>query len=517
MKKLFCILLSVVMCLCIPVFANADETCDCGNAPVVMVRGFGSALYAVQEDGTQTDLVSLSTEEIFAMVPDIMAALGKLTVGDDVGFAKDVKGIVDAIADNLYCNPDGTSKNNIAVIANTEVTADVHLQTEYRFDLDQGGANGLYVFEHDWRLDPTATADRLNEYIEEIKAVTKHEKVVLVAHSQGNIVATSYLAEYGYDSIEKVLFTSPAYQGLRLVGQLFTRDVNIEGKASAVMQFLDTFMRLNMDQQTIVNLIGTLDEAGILDAVVGALDLFLDSTLDALYDYVLIDMFATMPGIWGFVPDEYYEEAKTVMLQKDEYKQIIPVIDAYHYGVQTQVPAILADLEAEGIPFCIVAGYGIAPIPVYEDAVYQSDMLIDTDYMSLGATCAKTGELLSYDGDTLPMYFSPDLMVDASTCLYPDRTWFLKYQGHLDMCAAYDDFLTWMILSDTQQTVFSDESRPQFLLCNQHDAFEAVTEPEAKDERSYFVRLFMMIVDFFKNAVAELFGGFELQIPEVSC
>ncbi|MBR6781173.1 MAG: hypothetical protein IKM24_09205, partial [Clostridia bacterium] len=467
MKKLICILLSVIMCLCVPVFANADEACDCGHAPVVMVRGFGSPMFAVQEDGTQTALVSLATEDIMAMIPDIMAALGKLTLGDDIGFAKAVKGIVDGIADNLYCNPDGTSKNNIAVLDNTEVTAEVHLQTEYRFDLDQGGTAGLYVFEHDWRLDPTATADRLHAYIEEVKAVTKHEKVVLVAHSQGNIVATSYLAEYGNDSVEKVLFTSPAYQGLRLVGQLFTRDVSIEGKASAVTEFLDTFMRLNMDQQSIVTLIGVLDEAGVLDAVVGALDLFLDSTLDALYEYVLIDLFATMPGIWGFVPDAYYEEAKTVMLQKEEYKQIIPVIDAYHYGVQTEVPELLADLEKENIPFYIVAGYGIAPIPVYEDAVYQSDMLIDTDYMTLGATCAPTGELLSYEGDMLPAYFSPDLLIDASTCLYPDRTWFLRYQGHLDMCDAYDAFLSWLILSEGQQTVFANETYPQFMQCNE--------------------------------------------------
>ncbi len=517
MKKLLCILLSVIMCLCVPVFANAEEACDCGHAPVVMVRGFGSPMFAVQEDGTQTALVSLATEDIMAMIPDIMGALGKLTFGDDVGFAKAVKGIVDGIADNLYCNPDGTSKNNIAILANTEVTAEVHLQTEYRFDLDQGGTAGLYVFEHDWRLDPTATADRLHAYIEEVKAVTKHEKVVLVAHSQGNIVATSYLAEYGYDSVEKVLFTSPAYQGLRLVGQLFTRDVSIEGKASAVTEFLDTFMRLNMDQQSIVTLIGVLDEAGVLDAVVGALDLFLDSTLDALYEYVLIDLFATMPGIWGFVPDAYYEEAKTVMLQKEEYKQIIPVIDAYHYGVQTEVPELLADLEKENIPFYIVAGYGIAPIPVYEDAVYQSDMLIDTDYMTLGATCAPTGELLSYEGDMLPAYFSPDLLIDASTCLYPDRTWFLRYQGHLDMCDAYDAFLTWLILSEGQQTVFANETYPQFMQCNEHAAFDAVTEPEEKDDRSYFVRLFCMIIDFFKNAITELFGGFELKLPEISC
>ena len=306
-----------------------------------------------------------------------------------------------------------------------------------------------------------------------------------------------------------MLFTSPAYQGLRLVGQLYTKDVNIEGKASDLVTFIDTFMRLNADQQTLVNFVTVLDEAGVLDMVVGALDLFLDSTIDALYDYVLIDMFATMPGIWAFVPDAYYEDAKEIMLQNEAYADIIPVIDAYHYGVQTEIDNILADVEAAGVPFYIVAGYGIAPMPVYDDAVYQSDMLIDTDYMSLGATCAKVGETLSYEGDTLPMYFSPDLQIDASTCLYPDRTWFLKYQEHNDVCAAYDDFIAWLLSEDEQLTVFDNEAYPQFLQCNAHETFVPVTGPEETDNRSFFQKFFDAIFAFFKNLLAKLFSGLQ--------
>lgn len=504
MKKLLCILLSFVLCMSIPVVALADDTCNCGNAPVVLVHGFGSPMYTVNEDGSQGALVSLSTEEIFALVPAVANALGKLTFGDDVGFAKAVKEIVDDIASNLYCNPDGTSVSDIGVGPHTPADPAIHLRA---YNDNNPDGETFYTFHQDWRLDPTATADLLDAYIQEIKAATGHDRIVLMAHSQGNIIATSYLAEYGTADIEKVIFTSPAYQGLRLVGQLFTRDISIEGKASALTSFLDTFMRLNADQQVIVNLVGALDESGILDMVVGSLDLFLDSTLDALYDYVLIDMFATMPGIWGFVPDEYYEEAKEVMLQKEEYRAIIPVIDKYHYGVQPRLPEILAGLEADGIPFYILAGYGIAPIPVYDDAVHQSDMLIDTDYMTLGATCAETGELLSYEGETLPQYFSPDCMVDASTCLYPDRTWLMRYQGHLDKCHAYTDFVAWLLSEDTQLTVFDNEAYPQFMQCNAHDAFVPVTEPEAKDERSYFQRLFESIIQFFKNAIAKLFGG----------
>lgn len=510
MKKVLCILLSLALCLSIPVVAFADDTCDCGNAPVVLVHGFGSPMYTVNEDGTQGELISLTTEDVMTLIPDLLSALVKLQEGDDVGFAQDVKALVDVIAANLYCNPDGTSVADIAVGPNTAADPEIHLRAYNETDPDAEIYETVYTFHQDWRLDPLYSASLLDAYIQEIKAATGHDKIVLMAHSQGNIIATSYLAEYGTDDVEKVIFTSPAYQGLRLVGQLYTRDISIKGKTSALTSFLDTFMRLNADQQTLVNILGVLDEAGILDVLVAAVDLFLDSTLDALYAYVLIDMFATMPGIWGFVPDEYYEEAKEVMLQKEEYAAIIPVIDEYHYGVQTRLPEILADLETKNIPFYIVAGYGIDPIPVYEDAVYQSDMLIDTDYMSVGATCAKSGELLSYEGDTLPQYFSPDLMIDASTCLYPDRTWFLRYQGHLDMCAAYKDFIAWLISTETQATVFDSDSYSQFMQCNVHDAFVPITEPEVKDERSYFKRVLDAIVQFFKEAFEKLFADIKM-------
>lgn len=510
MKKAICILLSLVLCVSVPVVAFAEDGCDCGNTPVVLVNGIGSPMYAVNEDGSQGALVSVTAEDFLDIAPAVTAALGLLAAGDSVGFAQAVRELVDIFADFMYCNPDGTSVAAIAAGPSTPADPAVHLGEAVAEGSEAGFFDTIYTFHHDWRLDPTATADLLHAYIQEIKAATGHEKVILMAHSQGNVIAISYLSEYGTADVEKVLFSNAAYQGLRLVGQLYTRDISLAGKASAVTSFLDTFMRLQPQQQMLVNVVGMLDEVGLLDVLVGALDLFLEDTLDALYDYVLIDLFATMPGIWAFVPDAYYEQAKEVMLQKEEHQAIIPVIDAYHYGIQMQIDDILGSLEDDGIPFYIVAGYGIDPIPVYEDAVHQCDMLIDTDYMSLGATCAESGELLTFEGDVLPVYFSPDLKVDASTCLYPDRTWFLRYQGHNDLCLSSQTFFADLLASDTQLTVFDDPAYPQFMECENHEGFVPVTEPEEVDERSYFVRFFDVIVQFFKDAFAKLFGEFGL-------
>ena len=172
MKKVLCILLSLMLCLSIPVVAFAEDTCNCGNAPVVLVHGFGSPMYTVNEDGTQGALVSLTTEEIFALVPAVAEALGKLTFGDDVGFAKAVKEIVDDIAGNLYCNADGTSVADIAVGPNTPADPEIHLRAYNEVNTEVENYETVYTFHQDWRLDPLYSASLLDAYIQEIKAAT---------------------------------------------------------------------------------------------------------------------------------------------------------------------------------------------------------------------------------------------------------------------------------------------------------------------------------------------------------
>lgn len=82
------------------------------------------------------------------------------------------------------------------------------------------------------------------------------------------------------------------------------------------------------------------------------------------------------------------------------------------------------------------------------------------------------------------------------------------------MCAAYKDFIAWLISTDTQATVFDNEAYSQFLQCNAHDAFVPVTEPEVTDERSYFQRFIDSIIQFFKDAFAKLFGSVSITMPE---
>ena len=64
-------------------------------------------------------------------------------------------------------------------------------------------------FSYDWRLSCQNSARRLDQFIKE----NGYSRVVLVAHSLGGIVASYYMAENGYDKIEKFISIGTPFFG----------------------------------------------------------------------------------------------------------------------------------------------------------------------------------------------------------------------------------------------------------------------------------------------------------------
>ena len=56
-------------------------------------------------------------------------------------------------------------------------------------------------------------------------------------------------------------------------------------------------------------------------------------------------------------------------------------------------------------------------------------------------------------------------MIDASTCMFPDTTWFIKNMPHVgcNRGSAFAGMLTWLFSQETMPTVFSNPEYPQFL------------------------------------------------------
>jgi len=71
----------------------------------------------------------------------------------------------------------------------------------------------LFIFPYDWRRDLFLTADLLSNKIENIKFQTGAEKVDLVVHSMGGLVAKEYIKKYGAKSIGKLIDIATPHTG----------------------------------------------------------------------------------------------------------------------------------------------------------------------------------------------------------------------------------------------------------------------------------------------------------------
>ena len=492
MKKVFSVLLSVLLLFgtVLPVFAAHADECDI--YPVISVRGFGSDLYVLGDDGGEKNAFSYSASQIAAMTSDLTEGLAKLALSNDYsGFVEKMRAAVSVIAANIMFNDEGESV--LPTVTHSDPTdVDTHLNTDYAY-FRREEEHGNYVFEYDWRKSPMEVADELNDYIQQVKAVTGHDRVVLLSHSEGNNVTLAYFYKYGTKDVIRSIHLSAAWQGISIIGEAFTKRVDLYNKGDGLRSFLNTVLGTETGYTFLNAMVGSLNRTGVLNGLLNGMDVVLDKTLDQVYDEILIETFATMPAMWSFVPDEYYEEAKQVMFGGDEkYADLIALIDDYHDNVQTKAVSLVQKAMDEGVGVAISCGYGISVIPVTTVTDTQGDMLIDTKYASLGATAAPFGGELE-SGARL----SPDRQIDASTCAFPEITWFVKYQSHNNFCAPYKAFTLWLAQYDGQPTVTTNAAYPQFMICIDHEYLRAV-EPD--DERAN-----MGLIEWLIDAIRKLF------------
>ena len=104
-------------------------------------------------------------------------------------------------------------------------------------------------------------------------------------------------------------------------------------------------------------------------------------------------------------------------------------------------------------------------MPVYERSYVNGDMVLETELMSAGATVAPYGKTLGDDYvPEIPGKLSPDKVIDASTCLLPENTWFIKDAPHVPCTYGSElaEMLFWLLSYEGQPTVSTNELYPQF-------------------------------------------------------
>lgn len=482
-KRILSVILAAVMLFGCASAAFAVYGCDCGTSPLIVVSGM-AAWPLVQDEGTENEkqVFAPDTESILKLVGEIAGPLALFAVNKDYNKLGDsLIPAVKELLEPLACNADGSSKYNITTniypesmenypefANNTEFTANE--PAVVREAVEKIGADHVYYFNYDWRLDPMDHARELRKYVEKAKAETGHDKVNLAGASMGGTIIASYLAMYGSDDIDNFTMLSSAFTGTTIVGNLYNGrlEINKEGLVRILKEVVGV--------EAVNILFDALDKAGVFDILVNFADSLFANLQDRIYDEVFQDTFITMPGIWDLIALEDYEDAKAYLLDPRTDANLIARIDNYHYNVQAKLPELLEEAMENGVKVNVVSHYNMQGVPITPSYNEQNDNVIDTKYTSGYAVCAYLDETLPADykqqntvcKDATHNHISADRIIDASTCLLPEQTWFLKNQKHVGYMYHTElmDFILMLCLGDTQYTVDNTQQYSQFMEVN---------------------------------------------------
>lgn len=451
---------------------------DNGATPVISVHGMGgSGLYL--NPGTE--------EQQQVGVFDPASLLNRSGLIRDVlntaaGKSADPNAVIDQMADlmsdytNIACDADGNSVYNVGIINFWKDSLKNHpdylsLSSNEPAICHQIaeniGAKNVYSFNYDWRLDACETADKLANYVQHVKKQTGKKQVTLIGSSEGTVILSAYIDKYGNrDDIRRLVMINGAFDGVSIT-KLFRQDVVFDQQV--VRNYLDWVTKTYHNPDFDFSQLNRLANAVNVNYLCAYLtDVLADPVLvQRVYNEVLYPVFGCIPMLWEFIPyDDFNASVRKLsaigFLDKsgDLYKKIT----RYH-RVQGRLRSNLKAMQKDGTDVLIIANYGLPNIPVNSAHANQTDILIDTKYASVGAVTAPYGETLKRSGK----HVSPDGIVDASTCVFPEQTWFFKGVAHVNFwfgseaCQFLADLITNPAKTQTIQGVKAATGNGQFI------------------------------------------------------
>jgi hypothetical protein len=369
----------------------------------------------------------------------------------------------------------------------------------------------IFVFNYDWRIDIRDNAGKLKEYINYVRAASGCKKVSLVSGGYGGAIVNAYLyynEKHSKNNIASCVFLDSFADGSSIIGDVMSGD--LIRTVSDALHDLDSIFDLedvygtlqgedvgaafarymNSDPTGMLagalrNMLGTGEYSDIIAALAlslasfiiedegmfaklgsGYRDIIMQSD-ELIYDAGLREYMRNMPGLWAAVPEEYYDSAVSFMFGDEEIDPALKEKMDHGREVMYATEVTLNALQTAGVNLNIVAGYNHQMIPITAQINEQSDGYQATRYAGIGA---KTGDIdkgLSTQERCTNgnhNHMEPGRAVDASTCFFPENTWFIKNHKHnIYSAPTVAEFVAWLVFSDTQRTVWQHELYPQYL------------------------------------------------------
>ena len=303
-----------------------------------------------------------------------------------------------------------------------------------------------YWFFYDWRLDPIYTAALFKDYIDDVMAATSTNQVGIMATCLGTNVVTAYLAtypEHAAEHVRGVAYDGSVVGGAEMLSEVISGKFNVDAAAiSRVLTDCNEIGLFSIDG-FINTTLEMLDRTCALDAVLGKTkDWIYYKLVEGVTSALALSTFYTWPNYWACVSPEDYETAKEYVFgpedsaKRTEYAGLIAKLDNYNEVVRQRIHEILTSLVDQGMNFGVISKYGYQVLPICETNNLPSDQFASVGRSSFGATTGTIYKDLSdeYIASRIEAgfgkYISPDGQIDASTCLFPDSTWFIKGSSH---------------------------------------------------------------------------------------
>ena len=461
----------------IRISGDGEELVDENGKKVFHYKDFGK-LFSSSDDEEEED------SDLMESVANILLPFlidGLLNDNWDPYFENLQKEISD-IFENSLLDKDGNAqfgtglkpekKAEIETKRHSDLASYENGQKYYKFN--------AYWFSYDWRLDPIETAKDFMDYVDDVMAATNTTEFGVIATCLGTNIVSAYLAvypEHAKKHLRGVAFDGSVVGGAEMLSEAISGKFNVDGAAiNRVLADCNEIGLFNIDG-FINTTLEMLDRTGVLDSVIGkGKDWIYYKLVEGVTSALALSTFYTWPNYWACVSPEDYETAKHYVFgpegseKRKEYAGLIAKLDNYDTLVRQRVDEILQNIVDEGINFGVISKYGFQTLPVCETNYLVSDQFASVGRSSFGATTGTIYNDLSDDYIASRIeagfgkYISPDGQVDASTCLFPDQTWFIKGSSHSNW-SDWESRLLYDIATSEEQVTIENSCWPsQFVV-----------------------------------------------------
>lgn len=513
-KKFIAVFMAILMVVPFACTALAAQSCEAWEysnnttVPIISIFGDGESIHDKdgnklleyrdilgeigkddEESGESSESSELTQSVLNCVLPFLIQGIG---TGNYEPYYDALEKEIGELFEGLLLDNNGEASDGSQVNPERQKT----MATRRHQDVSSGGkySFGLnsYIFWYDWRLDPLVIADELHAYITDVKAATGAKEVSIVCRCLGTSVVTAYISKYGMDGIRGVGFDGGVVNGAEVISETISGKFSFD--ADAINRFLidcDALGLFSVDE-LINDTIDMLSKAGVFDYLVNTTkEEIYYTVVEGVTSALALSTFFTFPSYWAAVKTEDYENAKYYVFgpegseKRQKYAGLIEKIDNYDEKVRRHIPDIMKEIDEQG-NLCVIAKYGVQLVPFVQSMNIVGDQFSTVKCASYGATTSDIYSTLDEEyiaqrvEEGNGAYISPDKQVDASTCMYPDYTWFIKGANHSDWTDAENRILYNVVTADSQLTV-NDSTYSQFFIAVKQEGsnnyrFEVMTE-----------------------------------------